>query len=84
MIARHDLAPPPRQLAVGDPGFNRIGPRVRIFLNGEEIKRCTAYDLDQQFVICHRLNERGHIFVDPGTDEVATERLTGKVEVKWR
>lgn len=82
--ATKDLQPPPRQLAVGDPLFRRVGPNIRIFIDGEEVQRCTAYDLDKRTVTRQRLDAEGLIFVDPETDRVAVETVTGKVEVKWR
>jgi hypothetical protein len=78
------MASPPRKLAIGDPGFRRFGPNLRIFLDGEEQRRVTAYDADKGTITRQRLDEAGRIFVDPGTDEVALETLTGSVEVKWR
>jgi hypothetical protein len=68
---------------VGDPHFASIGPRLRILLDGKPVERCTAYDLDAQ-TVTRQLLQDGHAFVDPETDAVAVETLTGKVEVRWK
>lgn len=80
----HDIAAPPRKLAIGDPSFRRIGPNIRILLDGEEQRRVTAYDQDKGTVTRHRLDEAGRIFVDPETDKVAVETVSGAVKVVWR
>jgi hypothetical protein len=84
VTAQHDLSLPPRRFAVGDPGFSRIAPRLRVLFDGEEVKRCTAYDADRGMITRHRLDEAGRIFIDSETGGVAVETLTGKVEIQWR
>jgi hypothetical protein len=81
---RPDIAAPPRRLAVGDPGFHRFGPMLRVLLDGEEVKRCTAYDADKGVITRLLLDAAGRIFVDADTQKVATETLTGAVKVQWR
>jgi hypothetical protein len=81
---RHDLAPPPRRLSVGEPGWRRFAGQLRVLLDGEEVERCTAYDLDKQIVSRQLLDASGRIYVDRESDRVACETVSGKVEVKWR
>jgi hypothetical protein len=83
IAAKHDIAAPPRRLSIGEPGWRRFVGRVRVMLDGEVVARCVGYDADQGTVTRQRLDEAGRIFVDPDTDSVAVETLTGTVEVKW-
>jgi hypothetical protein len=80
---QHDLASPPQKLAVGDTGWRRIGPQLRVFLNDVKVQRCTAYDCDAGTVTRHRLDDEGRIYIDPATQKVAVETVTGTVEVRW-
>jgi hypothetical protein len=43
-IRKHDIDPPPRRLAVGQPGWRRFGPMLLVFVNGEDVtRRLTAW-----------------------------------------
>lgn len=81
---RHEIASPPRQLAIGEPGWRRIGPNLKITLDGQEVSRCVAYDIEKQTVTRQRLDDAMRIFVDPETNRVAVETVGGKVEVRWK
>lgn len=84
LSARHDLSSPPPRLAVGDAGWSRFGPQLRVFLDRSEVQRCMAYDVEKGSVTRQRLDAAGHSFVDEKTNKVAVETITGLVEVKWR
>lgn len=66
------------------PGWRRFAGRICIRLNGQEVKRCVAFDVEKGVVTRQRLDAAGRIYVDPVTDKVAVEQLTGTVWVTWR
>ena len=73
---------PPQRLAVGDPGFKSIGPRSRIFLDGAELSRCTAYDTAAGTVRVQAVDGAGRPIRHCG--RVVEKLLSGRVEVQWR
>lgn len=84
MNPRHDLDQPPRTLAVGDPGYRRIGESLQVFFDQEAVRKCTAYDVERGTITRHRLDGAGRSYIDPETQKIAVETLLGKVEVQWK
>lgn len=80
---KHDIAAPPRRLSIDEPGWRRCVGRIRVMLDGERVERCVGYDADKGKITRQQLDEAGRIFVDPDTDRVAVETLTGAVKVQW-
>lgn len=75
----------PESLSIADPSFRNFAGRVTVTLDGEDVtNRCIGFDRAKGETILRRRDESGELFVDPGTDEIARETRTGKVEVKWK
>jgi hypothetical protein len=84
-VAQHDIPAPPRTLSIGDPGWRRFAGRLTVTLDREDVtRRCVGFDCDKGTITRQRLDEAGRIFVDPDTDGVAIETLTGAVRVAWK
>jgi hypothetical protein len=64
-----------------DASASRWSPKIEIFLDGRQIHEVVSYDVDQGAVRVHRLRD-GRPFVE--ADEVASEILHGKVEIRTR
>jgi hypothetical protein len=71
----------PRHLETGQPGWRRFAGRISILLDGEEVKRCTGFDVDKGIVRVQRVNREGRIYLEHG--RVAEQTLKGRVEVRW-
>lgn len=75
---------PPRKLSSSDEEFNAIARGKRylmVSLDGNDLKRCVAYDIDAGTVECVVEDAEGHITVVG--DEVLTQTLKGVVTVRW-
>lgn len=54
---------------------------VEVLLNGQPVERCIYANTLTGKVICHKPDAAGHCYIEPGTDEVATEERWGIVQV---
>lgn len=71
-----------------DPGYQAFaeardhGKTVRVFLNGEEVQKCTVADEEAGFVKRRVLDADGKVQVDPHDPEVIwEERVYGDVRI---
>lgn len=72
----------PRRLSVHDKGYDHnVGVALVITLDGVEQRSVVAYDIDASTVTRHVLDGKGNAQVEPGTDDVWVETVTGTVEV---
>lgn len=55
---------------------------AEVFLDGVKVTHCFTADDEEGFVLRARLNDKGHVYLLPGTDTIATEILRGKVEIR--
>ena len=67
-------------------GFSSPGitmGNVRVFVDAVQVtKRCIGASEADGFADCWKPDGNGRPFVEPGTDVIATERLTGTVEIR--
>ena len=57
-----------------------INLECQIFVDGKEVKYCTVADEEEGYVIKLKTDENGKLVRDG--DDVARERITGKVEIR--
>ncbi len=75
----------PRSYSVDQPDFDpAVGCFLEVSLDGDVVKQVLAYDIDTGTVTRPKTDEGGRIVVDPQTEEIVTEVLTGQVSVQNR
>lgn len=62
-----------------DPEKAGLCVRAIITLDGQRVERCIEADEEGGFIVQHKLNESGQLFIDGG--EIATETLYGVVRI---
>lgn len=75
---------PLRKLSSSDDEFKTIvqsGRYLMVSLDGNDLKRCVAYDIDAGTVECVVEDANGDVTVVDG--EVLTQTLKGVVTVRW-
>jgi hypothetical protein len=74
---------PPRKLDVADVGTNPDVTNVRLYLNGVRQTRVLRYDMDEGWLVRHRMKDDKPVLRD---DKWLTERIRfeeGELVVKW-
>lgn len=73
-----------------DPGYRQFmvahghGKTVRVYLDGEEVKKCTVADDEKGFVKRCLLDADGRFQVDPKDPEMIwEERVEGEVRIEF-
>lgn len=69
-----------------DPGYSPTAQRnAEAFLDGKKVDHCFTADEETGEVFLYRTDKDGHPYRDPeNPDRLATERLTGEVEIRWK
>ncbi len=66
-----------------DPGYcPQMAGKSKVFLDGKELKYCITADEEKGRAFVYKLNDDGKPYIEPGTDEAATEWLTGNVRIE--
>jgi hypothetical protein len=74
---------PPRKLDIADVGTNPDVTNVRLYLNGVQQTRVLRYDMDEGWLVRHRMKDDKPVLRG---DEWLTERIRfeeGELVVKW-
>lgn len=69
----------------GYPNYERAvarGAKIRILLDGVEVRECIIADTDQGYVMAYQLDARGQVFPDPARDRLAVETRFGVVAIE--
>lgn len=68
-----------------DRGYSFFAKYAEAFLDGKRVDHCFTADEETGEVFRYRTDGDGHPYRDPVNPYVlAVERLTGKVEIKWK
>jgi len=58
------------------------GKCIDVFLDGKPLKQVQTADEEQGIIVKAKEDAQGNIYCVEGSDEIAKEVLTGKVEIK--
>ena len=64
-----------------DSGFDPDCSGIKVFLQNKEVKHCITADEELGEVLVYKLNSKNELYVEFGTDYVATEILKGNVRI---
>ncbi len=59
-----------------------FGKRVKIFLDDKEMNDVDIADDELGYVRQYKKDDKGHIFLDEKTAEIASQELSGKVRIE--
>lgn len=78
----NDLPEIPRKSNVREGDFlPELVGKIRVLIDGVEIDKTFAYDIDEGFVLAYETDAEGNMFLCKCGDEPAWHRLDGNVEV---
>ena len=75
---------PPARYSVRQPDFSyEVARRLRIFVDGVEMKEVVEHDCEAGTVLRNKLNDEGRAQLNDAGDEVLRETVRGNVTVEW-
>lgn len=76
---------PPIRYSVGQPDYDQeIGRRLRIMVDGVEMKEVIEYDCEAGLIVRFKLGEDGRPMLNAKRDEIVRETVHGIVTVEWK
>lgn len=67
----------------GDPGYSARAHRVKVYLDGAELKHCVTADEEQGLAVCYRIGPDGKKILKADLSGVETVELRGTVHIEF-